>query len=129
MATLTDISSIRQAERQREETLRFVSHDMRAPQSSILALIDMHHEADARDSQDDTLRRIAMLARRTLNLVDDFVHLTRAESMAIRPVELDLGSLLQDGVDEFWAAAQKRTSRWRRSLTCPWPMRWATRRC
>ena len=107
VATLTDISSIRQAERQREETLRFVSHDMRAPQSSILALIDMHHEADARDSQDDTLRRIAMLARRTLNLVDDFVHLTRAESMAIRPVELDLGSLLQDGVDEFWAAAQK----------------------
>ena len=67
----------------------------------------MHHEADASDSQDDTLRRIAMLARRTLNLVDDFVHLTRAESMAIRPVELDLGSLLQDGVDEFWAAAQK----------------------
>lgn len=108
VATLTDISSIRHAERQREETLRFVSHDMRAPQSSILALIDMHHEADARDSQDDTLRRIAMLARRTLNAVDDFVHLTRAESMAIRPVELDLGSLLQDGVDEFWAAAQKK---------------------
>ena len=101
---------------------------MRAPQSSILALIDMHHEADASDSQ-DTLRRIAMLARRTLNLVDDFVHLTRAESMAIRPVELDLGSLLQDGVDEFWAAAQKEHRAGGRSPTCPWPMRWATRRC
>ncbi|CAB3667893.1 CHASE2 domain-containing protein [Achromobacter pestifer] len=108
VATLTDISRIRQAERQREETLRFISHDMRAPQSSILALVEMKQEAGAPEGQGDTLARIATLANRTLHLVDDFVHLTRAESMTISAVELDLGSLLQDGVDEFWASAQKR---------------------
>jgi CHASE2 domain-containing sensor protein/signal transduction histidine kinase len=108
VATLTDISRIRQAERQREETLRFISHDMRAPQSSILALVEMKQEASAQDDQGETLARIATLANRTLHLVDDFVHLTRAESMTICAVELDLGSLLQDGVDEFWASAHKR---------------------
>ncbi|WMD19279.1 CHASE2 domain-containing protein [Achromobacter seleniivolatilans] len=108
VATLTDISRIRQAERQREETLRFISHDMRAPQSSILALVEMKQESGAETDQGDTLARIAMLANRTLHLVDDFVHLTRAESMTISAVELDLGSLLQDGVDEFWASAHKR---------------------
>lgn len=108
VATLTDISRIRQAERQREETLRFISHDMRAPQSSILALVEMKQESGAPDGQSETLSRIAMLANRTLHLVDDFVHLTRAESMTISAVELDLGSLLQDGVDEFWASAHKR---------------------
>ncbi|KGD98457.1 histidine kinase [Achromobacter sp. RTa] len=108
VATLTDISRIRQAERQREETLRFISHDMRAPQSSILALVEMKQEDGVQDEQGETLNRIAMLARRTLHLVDDFVHLTRAESMTISAVELDLGSLLQDAVDEFWASAQKR---------------------
>lgn len=108
VATLTDISRIRQAERQREETLRFISHDMRAPQSSILALVEMKQDTSAPDVESETLQRIAMLARRTLHLVDDFVHLTRAESMTISPAELDLGSLLQDGVDEFWASAQKR---------------------
>lgn len=108
VATLTDISGIRQAERQREETLRFISHDMRAPQSSILALVEMKQDGDPADSCDDTLTRIAALANRTLHLVDDFVHLTRAESMAINAVDLDLGGLLQDGVDEFWAAAHKR---------------------
>ena len=108
VATLTDISRIRQAERQREETLRFISHDMRAPQSSILALVEMTQDADAPDDQGNTLNRIAMLANRTLHLVDDFVHLTRAESMTISAVELDLGSLLQDGVDDFWASANKR---------------------
>ena len=108
VATLTDISRIRQAERQREETLRFISHDMRAPQSSILALVEMKQETSAADGQSETLARIAMLANRTLHLVDDFVHLTRAESMTISAVELDLGSLLQDGVDEFWGPAHKR---------------------
>ncbi|MFF7058999.1 CHASE2 domain-containing protein [Achromobacter spanius] len=108
VATLTDISRIRQAERQREETLRFISHDMRAPQSSILALVEMKQESGIQDGQGETLARIATLANRTLHLVDDFVHLTRAESMTIGAVELDLGSLLQDGVDEFWASAHKR---------------------
>lgn len=108
VATLTDISRIRQAERQREETLRFISHDMRAPQSSILALVEMKQETGVPDGQGETLSRIAMLANRTLHLVDDFVHLTRAESMTISAVVLDLGSLLQDGVDEFWASAHKR---------------------
>lgn len=108
VATLNDISVIRQAERQREETLRFISHDMRAPQSSILALVAMAQESDENEAQSETLKRIAVLANRTLRLVDDFVHLTRAESMAINPVELDLGSLLQDAVDEFWASARKR---------------------
>ncbi|MNX40364.1 Alkaline phosphatase synthesis sensor protein PhoR [compost metagenome] len=109
VATLTDISRIRQAERQREETLRFISHDMRAPQSSILALVEMAQDADGQENQSDTLKRIAMLANRTLHLVDDFVHLTRAESMTISMVELDLGGLLQDGVDDFWPSANKRS--------------------
>lgn len=108
VATLTDISRIRRAERQREETLRFISHDMRSPQSSILALVEMAQDGDGPERQDDTLKRIASLANRTLRLVDDFVHLTRAESMTITATELDLASLLQDAVDDLWPSASKR---------------------
>lgn len=108
VATLTDISRIRQAERQREETLRFISHDMRAPQSSILALVELSREGGQQEVGRDTLERISMLANRTLRLVDDFVHLTRAESMAISMIELELGGLLQDAVDDLWPAANKR---------------------
>jgi CHASE2 domain-containing sensor protein/nitrogen-specific signal transduction histidine kinase len=108
VATLTDISRIRQAERQREETLRFISHDMRAPQSSILALVELSREGGRQELRHDTLERIATLANRTLRLVDDFVHLTRAESMAISTIELELGGLLQDAVDDLWPSANKR---------------------
>ncbi|MFP3336075.1 hypothetical protein SB761_35845, partial [Pseudomonas sp. SIMBA_064] len=35
---VADVSSVRLAERQRDMVLRFLSHDMRSPQASILAL-------------------------------------------------------------------------------------------
>ncbi|CAM4303299.1 histidine kinase [Bordetella tumbae] len=137
VVTLSDISIMRQAERQREETLRFISHDMRAPQNSILALVELSTKqhlsgSDAVDSRcatteqaadqtthdsqqstadhphDQTLSRIAHLANRTLGLVDDFIQLNRAESMSIARDRLDLAAMLHEIADDFWAAAQAR---------------------
>lgn len=133
--TLSDISAMRQAERQREETLRFISHDMRAPQNSILALVELTTKQlqaapamlDTHDGQTgraqatsespqratdhsatQTLTRIAHLAKRTLKLVDDFIQFNRAESMSITHERLDLVATLYEVADEFWAAAQSR---------------------
>ena len=111
VVTLSDISAIRQAERQREETLRFISHDMRAPQNSILALVELNNACTADEDRPppaQTLSRIAHLATRTLRLVDDFIQLTRAESMQIGHDRLDLVSLLYEITDDFWAATQAR---------------------
>jgi len=106
VVTLSDITTIRQAERQREETLRFISHDMRAPQNSILALVALNQPGDTDGPPNEALSRIAHLANRTLRLVDDFIQLTRAESMHIAHARLDLADLLREAADEFWAAAQ-----------------------
>ncbi|OZI77000.1 CHASE2 domain-containing protein [Bordetella genomosp. 12] len=106
--TLSDISEIRHAERQREETLRFISHDMRAPQNSILALVAMHESDPAGQDQTATLQRIAQLSRRTLDLVDGFVQLTRAESMKIHLTSLDMADLLREVCDDFWGPSRER---------------------
>lgn len=108
VVSLSDITAIRQAERQREETLRFISHDMRAPQNSILALVALKQSGQGDEPAGVTLSRIAQLAHRTLGLVDDFIHLTRAESMDITRAPLDLADMARDVADEFWAAAQGR---------------------
>ncbi|AHV94367.1 sensor histidine kinase [Bordetella holmesii] len=108
IVTLSDISEIRQAERQREETLRFISHDMRAPQNSILALVAMHENDTGNPDQAATLQRIAQLSRRTLDLVDGFVQLTRAESMKIHLCSLDMADLLREVCDDFWAPSRER---------------------
>jgi len=108
VVTLSDITAMRQAERQREETLRFISHDMRAPQNSILALVALNQAEQADTPPAEALSRIAHLANRTLRLVDDFIELTRAESMSIAHDRLNLADLLREAADDFWASAQAR---------------------
>jgi CHASE2 domain-containing sensor protein/nitrogen-specific signal transduction histidine kinase len=96
---LTDISALRAAERQREQVLQLLTHDMRSPQVSILALLDSPGD----DRPSATLAaRIGGYARRTLALADDFVHLARAESAPLQTELIDLGDLLVEAVDDLW---------------------------
>jgi CHASE2 domain-containing sensor protein len=95
----TDISLLKAAGRQREQVLQLLTHDMRSPQVSILALLDSPGE----DRPSPTLaRRIEGYARRTLALADDFVHLARAESAVLEVELLNLADLLVEAVDDLW---------------------------
>lgn len=108
VVTLSNITEIRAAERKREETLRFVSHDMRAPQNSILALVDLSRGLAQSPQGKEAWSRVEQQAHRTLRLVDDFVHLTRAESLKIGDTRVDLTALVLDAMDDVWALAQAR---------------------
>ncbi len=105
---LIDISALRQAERKRDDTLRFISHDMRAPQNSILALIDLQADATRALPTETLLRRISHLSERTIGLVEDFVQFTRAEKADIEFVPLNLSDLLQDAINELWVDSRTR---------------------
>jgi CHASE2 domain-containing sensor protein/signal transduction histidine kinase len=105
--SLVDISTVQQVQRQREEALRFISHDMRAPQSSILTLIELHR-LDAQRPDPTLFDRIEGHARRTLALTDDFVHLARAQSDALVFEPVDLADVVVDAVDGFWDQATAR---------------------
>jgi len=101
---IVDISPLKQAERHREEALQLLSHDMRAPQSAILALL---RGPDTRIPK-PIAARIENLARRTLDLAEDFVQLARAEAkpLAIEPV--DLTDIAIDAADTLWPEARSR---------------------
>ncbi len=100
LATFTDITPIREAERKREETLAFLSHDLRSPQASILAAIDLYKLKPSAYPADAILPRIAEQARRTIDLAEQFVQLMRAESGVFRPAEVDLATIARDAVEE-----------------------------
>jgi signal transduction histidine kinase len=106
--SFVDITEARAAERRREETLRFISHDMRSPQASILALVELQSDPTRAMPHDALLERIRHFASRTLELADDFITLARAESQALRLVETDLVSLVMDATDELWPVAHAR---------------------
>ncbi|WP_051534612.1 CHASE2 domain-containing protein [Deefgea rivuli] len=105
--SLVNISVLEQAQRQREEMLHFLSHDMRAPQSSILTIIELYRQ-DHPAPHPSELARIESHARRTLALADDFVHLARAQANEYHFEPVNLGDIVFDAADFFWEQAQAR---------------------
>lgn len=101
----TDVTALKAAGRQREEILQLLTHDMRSPQVSILALLDGAGEEAAPPK---LAERIAGYARRTLALADNFVHLARAETEHYVLEPVDLGDLLLDAVDDLWPQSSAR---------------------
>jgi len=105
---LSDISRIRAAQRGREETMHYLSHDLRSPIASILTLIEaekMGKEAGAEKLE--FLRQLGRYAHSALKLADDLFRLARAEAIdAASFTAFELVNVIQDAIDEVWALAR-----------------------
>lgn len=109
IVSLIDVTSLRAAERRREESLNFISHDMRVPQSSILALIQLQRNPSTAFAIPEFLSRIEKSVETTLNLADDFVHLAKAESQSYQLQDTNFSSLLAESADDMWAFAHSKS--------------------
>ncbi len=98
---LADITALASAEAEREEVLQLLSHDMRAPQSAIIALLAGEIDGDAR-------KRIERNARRTMQLAQDFVDLARMGETEFAGEDVLLADLIRDVADSFWPLAKER---------------------
>ncbi|EDZ98220.1 integral membrane sensor signal transduction histidine kinase, partial [Burkholderia sp. H160] len=105
IAGLVDVSALHAAERQREDALRLLSHDMRSPQASIIALVEIERARHEPVLARSLLERIERYAQRALTLADDFVQLARAESQTYVLAPLNLTELVIDASDEVWPQA------------------------
>lgn len=111
IAGLVDVTELHAAERQREEALHLLSHDMRSPQSSILALVEIERDRAETDAMRGLLARIERYAHRALSLADEFVQLARAESQVYQLEVTSLVDVLIDASDEVWPQAQAKRIR------------------
>lgn len=98
---LTDITEIAEARHQRERMLQLLSHDMRAPQAAILALVGQR-------GGDIDRARIARHARHTLTLADSFVDLARMQERPFNPEPVIAADLAHEAADSLWPVAQQR---------------------
>ena len=106
---LVDISEVRAMQSEREDLLRFLSHDMKSPATSLLGLAQMQRDPSRALAPLELSERLDLLAQRMLALVDSFVALARAESVDPHSFdETDLCDAAQDAHDEVWAAASAR---------------------
>ncbi len=109
LISLADITELRAAQQEREEVLRFLSHDMKSPAASLMGLAQLQRDPARALPHPELTQRLDLLAQRLLTLVDNFVALARAESATPATFEsFDLRDAVQDAYDEIWAAAEAR---------------------
>jgi signal transduction histidine kinase len=101
VVTFDDVTAIKQAQRRRDETLAFVSHDLRSPASSIMMLSELHLQGHLNMPQDALMTEVGRLAKRTLQLSDDVVRLAHAESRPLNLTPVGVAELLDEVVADF----------------------------
>lgn len=89
--TFTDITQVKAAEQSRIETLNFLSHDLRSPMVSILALISNIQSGVNNDALQANLDKLTQYTQRNLDLSESILQLGRAE--AVKPAQFCLVDL------------------------------------
>ncbi len=105
LMTLVDLTDMRQAQWQRDQAMHFISHDIRAPIASILTLLEMQREYPGQMPQPELMARVERYAQASLALAENFVYLASAKYHAYQYAPIDLVALLEEAVDDAWAAA------------------------
>jgi CHASE2 domain-containing sensor protein/signal transduction histidine kinase len=100
---LVDVTALVSAIRQREGALQLFTHDMRSPQSAILAALEHRDFQGAPAALRASIEKNAL---RTLSLADGFVRLAQAEGSEYVFEPIDLLHLLGDAADALWPIAQ-----------------------
>lgn len=96
----------RRMQEQRDRWLAFLSHDLRAPQSNILSLLELREHGVEAMTDERFYGGIRLQVDRTLRLAEGFVDLLRAESDTLNRQDCTLEQLVQEAVERCWPQAQ-----------------------
>jgi signal transduction histidine kinase len=104
----TDVTGIRTIERDREEALQFLSHDIRSPHAAILAMLDHGPLASPPSVDGEFVERLRRHARHGLKMAEDFVQLARARTASIAERPVDIADATAEAADMSWSMARRR---------------------
>ncbi|WP_244135679.1 sensor histidine kinase [Burkholderia seminalis] len=95
-------------ERQRSDMLTLFSHDMRAPLTSVVVLVNAPAECPPGCTLRERLHEIGRLARHTLAMADGFAQVSRAEAGEYVSELVNVADLMNQARDEVWPRAQEK---------------------
>lgn len=97
-ASVLDVSEIRTAERARAEMVDYLSHDLRSPLISALALLENSNDS-----------RIEQNIQHSLTMMDDLLHVARADSLSeARFTPLLFNDVIDNSLDQMLPQARSR---------------------
>ncbi len=108
VVNFTDISVLKASEQKRNEALDFLSHDLRSPLSSMIALIELAKNKTSVDEMHSMLSSMESNTHKTLHLAEQFLQLSRANtSEDINFYDIDINSVVLNAIDQIWALSNK----------------------
>ncbi|MGH1374183.1 MAG: CHASE2 domain-containing protein [Cellvibrionaceae bacterium] len=128
--TLTNVSELKSAERSRLEALNFLSHDLRSPMVSVLAILELQRKKlqrlqknNANESSEyastgqlnetineSFLQDIELLVRKNLSYADSFLQLSRAQSLTDDQLQLcDMHAVIDSAQMQGLALAKSKS--------------------
>ena len=108
VVNFTDISLLKASETKRNEALNFLSHDLRSPLSSIIALIELARNKTSIDEMRSMLDGMENNTNKTLHLAEQFLQLSRANtSEKINFYDVDFNSVVLNAIDQIWGLSNQ----------------------
>ncbi len=108
----TDVTQLRNLERTKNEALAFLSHDMRSPIVSLLALLESYRINNFDDDNKLSsafIDNIELCARKNLKYSEDFLQLTRAENISQEVFNLiDMHGLIDGAYSQVFGFASNK---------------------
>ena len=109
LINITDITELKKREREKTEALNFLSHDMRSPMTSVLALIEGAKEENLQPGQALLLRDIEGYIHQNLSYAENFIQLAKLENIQKMIIErCDVHSLIYNAVLQIYPSAKLR---------------------
>ncbi|MGO2132422.1 MAG: CHASE2 domain-containing protein [Halomonas sp.] len=115
---LVDLTAENQAEEQRARMLRFLSHDLKSPQTGLLALVDLQRQPQTALSDGAFYQRIEQQVRTGLTLTEDFMQLAKIEFGAPVIDVVVLEDVVMEVLDQVWSAARIKRIKLSSELEC-----------
>ncbi|MGP8287889.1 sensor histidine kinase, partial [Halomonas sp. AOP7-C1-8] len=103
---LVDLTSEVEAEAQRASMLRFLSHDMKAPQTRALALIDAQREPELALPQKVFYQTIEKDLSVGVGMINDFIDLTRMKTLNFEKSFILLEDIVIEVLDQIFPLSQ-----------------------
>jgi signal transduction histidine kinase/CHASE2 domain-containing sensor protein len=97
--SITNVSKLKHAERARKEALGFLSHDLRSPLVSVLALIEKSRDG-ATEEAAPLLDTIENYTKKNLAYIESYLQLARAENPNIELFECDVQAVFDNAIAE-----------------------------